>query len=207
MTNNTVTAYRTSSVDIRLVEVQDAAYAQVNDHHFALAVGRPTDISAALNQNFNAIRLVVQNKGTILGGNWMGRFELYVDGKLVGAYADEGVDLRPNQEHLVAELELQIVAPPQRNDEPAPLRITQKLQAVPGMTHADKNHLPKSYPFARFQNGVTIHLYTNSVNVDHVFVTDHTGACLFGGYVGWIHRSRLRKTLDEIRQEYSQYLE
>src|SRR5690242_14767544 len=111
MTTNTITTYRTSSVAIRLIEIRDAGYALVNDHHFALQVGRLTDISAALNQNFNTMRLFVQNKGIIIGGRWNGRFELSVNGKLVGAYADEGTDIRSNQDHLVAEIDIQIIEP------------------------------------------------------------------------------------------------
>ena len=206
MTTTILTAYRNSSISIRLIEIQDSGYALVNDHHFALQVGRPIDISAALNQTFNTLQLFVHNSGLIIGGHWNGRFELYVNGRLIGAYANEGTDIRTNQDHLVAQIELQLVEQSKPDSEPDVSRITHKLQLTSGMTNADKKDFPKSHPFIKFQNGVTIYVYKNVVGVDHVFVTDHTGTCVFGGYVGWMQAARLQEVLEGIRQEYSPYL-
>jgi len=62
--------------------------------------------------------LVVDNTGEAVpfighlpGGPWSGRFELYVAGGLVGAYADKGNDGPLRDQHIVAEIELFVTDP------------------------------------------------------------------------------------------------
>lgn len=164
------------------------------------------DVSAALSTSVNQIQLFVRNRGLIIGGAWSGRFEIYINGGLVGAYADEGTDVRPNQTHLVADIELQLTEPPRLDRAPEVSHIIQRLSATPGMTNASRSDLPRAHAVLAFQNGVTISLYKNALGVDHVFVTDHTGACVFGGYVGWIHSAGLERAIADIRVEYAQCL-
>ena len=206
MRTTTLTAYRSGSVSIRLTDIRHSGYALVSTNHFALPLGRSIDISAALSQKLNPIQLFVSNKGFIIGGRWEGRFEISVNGKLIGAYAENGFDIRRNQVHLVAEIEFQITEQPRNTRDPDISRIAHQLQRTLGMTTADKTDFAKADPFITFQNGATICLLKNFVGVDHVFVIDQSGTCVFGGYVGWVHAKGLRRVLNDIRHKYSQYI-
>ncbi len=77
-------------------------------------------------------------------------------------------------------------------------KVIQKLQSVPGMTDGNIKDFPKSQIKIKFPNGIALHTWQNSLRVDHIFVTDKEGNCVYGGYVGWLDGAKLKKVLAEI---------
>ena len=77
-------------------------------------------------------------------------------------------------------------------------RIIQRLQQIPGMTDTHYRNFERSQPYCIFPEGIEIRTWKNSAGVDHVFVADSAGKCLYSGYVGWIHATQLRQTLAEL---------
>jgi hypothetical protein len=119
MVKNTIQMIYGATVQVKLCEADDAGFVLVNDHHFALALDSSLNVSSALHKGVNRLKLVVDNTGTAIpfvgnlpGGPWSGRFELYIAGGLVGAYADKGHDGPGRGQHTVAEIELLVVDPP-----------------------------------------------------------------------------------------------
>lgn len=45
-----------------------------------------------------------------------------------------------------------------------------------------------------------IRVWRHPLGIDHVFVLAPNGACIYAGYVGWLHRSELWKALYQIRE-------
>jgi hypothetical protein len=125
MVKNAIQMVRGALVQVRLREADDRGFVMVNDHHFALALDQALDVSNALRPGINTLKLVVDNTGEAVpfighlpGGPWSGRFELWIAGGLVGAYADKGNDGPLRNQHTIAEIEL-IVAEPdpsEKND-------------------------------------------------------------------------------------------
>jgi len=88
--------------------------------------------------------------------------------------------------------------------QPSPeLEIIQRLQAVPGMTDAHRRDFDKAKVSMRFDSGLTLRLWKNPVRVDHVFLASPQNQCLYSGFVGWIHATALRRTIQEIQSEFS----
>lgn len=118
MVKNAIQMVGGATVQVRLREADDRGFVLVNDHHFALAIDQALDISQALRTGINTLKLVVDNTGEAVpfighlpGGPWSGRFELYVAGGLVGAYADKGNDGPLRDQHIVAEIEVLVTEP------------------------------------------------------------------------------------------------
>ncbi|MGK7898350.1 MAG: alpha/beta fold hydrolase [Xenococcus sp. (in: cyanobacteria)] len=86
----------------------------------------------------------------------------------------------------------QISDPPEDN---LATRIIQYLQQVPGMTDAHYRDFKRAQPYFTFPEGIQILTWKNPTGIDHVFVADSKGKCLYGGYVGWLHAGELRKAL------------
>ena len=78
-------------------------------------------------------------------------------------------------------------------------RIIQRLQKVPGMTDAHFRNFERSQIQLIFPEGIQMRTWKNPAGVDHVFVADSMGKCLYGGYVGWLHASQLHQTLSELK--------
>src|SRR4051794_33661293 len=118
MVKNAIQMVRGATVQVRLREADDRGFVTVNDHHFALALDQLLDVSNALRPGVNTLKLVVDNTGESVpfighlpGGPWSGRFELWIDGGLVGAYADKGNDGPLRNQHTIAEIELAVIKP------------------------------------------------------------------------------------------------
>ncbi len=207
MITTQLSAFETSKVEIRPIEFRDEAYVTVNEHYYALQPAVTSNISSGLREGSNVLQFVVTTCGLLervrrglADKDWCGRFELLIDGKRYGSYAGSGIGLLGGNKYIVATIELNII------QDPSILclrRILNKLQAVPGMTNADRGDCGKSTLYLLLKNGVEIRTWKNLVGFDHVFVTNSAGVCLFGGYVGWIHSQGLHQTLQEIRQEFS----
>lgn len=78
------------------------------------------------------------------------------------------------------------------------------LRAVPGMTDAHQRDFRRAVVSCTLDDSSTIRLWKNPLQVQHVFLADPQGRCLFGGYVGWAHAPGLLVVLDTIRQQFSQ---
>jgi hypothetical protein len=208
MTTSKLFAYNTSAIEIRLIEIRDEAFVTVNNHHFSLQVDAKTNISSVMEEGVNILRLFVTTyafperlRRGLADKDWRGRFELYVNGRLFGSYAQSGSVILGNSKHNVATIEIGI------EKDPGALQIMQivnRLQSVPGITPASKEQIQYAAPLIFFRDGATIQTWKNIVGVDHVFLTDQNGSCFFAGYVGWGHAEGLYKALADIRQEFSE---
>jgi pimeloyl-ACP methyl ester carboxylesterase len=94
--------------------------------------------------------------------------------------------------------------------DPSPLDFTaqliERLQSIPGMTDAHPRDFARSQPYITFANGFTIRLWTSPLHVDHIFVANPEGECLYSGFVGWMHRAALHQALAEIRNQSTSFL-
>ncbi len=80
--------------------------------------------------------------------------------------------------------------------------LVQRLRSVPGMTDAHRRDFYRSKVYLRFEDGTAIRMWKNPFQVEHVFVADSEGQCLYAGFVGWMHVEDLRKTLEDIKKQY-----
>jgi pimeloyl-ACP methyl ester carboxylesterase len=85
----------------------------------------------------------------------------------------------------------------------AMLDIVERLRALPGMTDAHRRDLRRARVHTFFRDGHTIRTWKNLVGVQHVFIADGEGQCLFAGFVGWLHARELRQTLAAIEHDYA----
>jgi hypothetical protein len=211
MVNNTMSVRDTSLVQIRLVEVRDTGHITVNDRHFALKAGETVNITSSLCEGTNMMTFVVNtdslkdNPGRLLSGKyqWLGRFEIYVDGEIAGSYSKRGTYLIGGKEHLIATLEVNVT---RDLSKPTVIQLINQFQQVEGIMSADKADFSKSNPHIFFKNGITIHLWKNYVGVDHVFISDSSGKCVYGGYVGWLQAQYLHSALQALHLDLKDYI-
>lgn len=92
-----------------------------------------------------------------------------------------------------------VITPPK-----ADLTVTliQRLRSVTGMTDAHQRDFCQAKTYLTFSNGVTLRRWNNPLQIEHVFVSNTQGECLYGGFVGWMHAKALHQVLDEIKQQY-----
>lgn len=79
--------------------------------------------------------------------------------------------------------------------------VIEQLRAIPGMTDAHLRDLPQSEPFLTLGDGSVLRVWRHPLGVDHVFVIAPNGACLYAGYVGWLHRTDLWNALNQLSQD------
>ncbi len=79
--------------------------------------------------------------------------------------------------------------------------LIQRLRLVVGMTDGHPRDFRRSKIHLTFKNRITLRTWKNPTQVDHVFVGDPAGQCLYSGFVGWLHAEGLRKVLQEIAKE------
>lgn len=202
-----ITIARPKSVQVRLTESRDAAYVTVNAYHFDLRVGATETVTAALQEGVNVLSFVVTTtrfREKVLNlaldrPQWHGRFELYLNGKLVSIFQDQGAALLGGGVYPIARLELTIFTPLLLPD---PLALAERLRGVPGMTATSPADLARAHEHARYQNQVSVRTWKNRFGVDFVYVCDAAGDCVYAGYVGWAHAGALRRALATIDDEY-----
>jgi uncharacterized protein CbrC (UPF0167 family) len=56
-----------------------------------------------------------------------------------------------------------------------------------------------------FKNGVAIHTWKNLVGIDHIFIAERSGQCVYGGYVGWSDAKYLQESLQNLCDEFEGY--
>ena len=71
------------------------------------------------------------------------------------------------------------------------------------MTPTHFQNVGYSTPYIILENNIKINVWKNLAEVDHVFLIDPAGNCLFAGYVGWVHRKKFYQTLQQIRNDFS----
>jgi len=210
MGNKPISVWDTSTVQIRLIEARDTAHIVVNNRHFALKPGETIDITPSLCQGVNITTLIVNtdslkdNPSRLLSGKseWLGRFEVYVDGSMAGSYLKRGAYIIGGKENIVASIDINVTKDVRK---PTVMQLINQLQTVQGITDADKTDISKSHPHLIFKNGVTVHTWKNYAGVDHVFITDGSGKCVYGGYVGWAHSKSLQNALQALHNELGEY--
>src|SRR4028119_1093880 len=95
--------------------------------------------------------------------------------------------------------------PPVRHLPPEPdlsAQLIQRLRLLPGMTEAHRRDFYRAKALINFKNGISILTWKNPVQVDHVFVANTEGQCLYGGFVGWMHAKALRITLEDMKKQH-----
>lgn len=211
MATNTISVGNISLVQVRLVEVRDTGHINVNDRHFALKAGASIDITPSFCEGINIITFVVNtdsikdDPSRLLSGKyeWLGRFEVYVDGAIAGSYSKRGTYIIGGKENVIASIEVNVAKDVSK---PTVMWLINQLQRVQGITDADKIDFPKSHPHIVFKNGVTVSTWKNYAGVDHVFITDRSGKYVYGGYVGWIHSKYLQSVLQTLHNELREYI-
>ncbi|HIK54539.1 MAG TPA: alpha/beta hydrolase [Synechococcales cyanobacterium M55_K2018_004] len=81
--------------------------------------------------------------------------------------------------------------------------VVARLNAVPGITDGHFRDFSRAKPVIHLKNGGTVRAWRNPLGVDHVFVADAKGTCVYAGFVGWLHRSDLKDALEEIRVAFA----
>lgn len=81
-------------------------------------------------------------------------------------------------------------------------KVIGRLQSVPGMTDASYRDFKRSQVVLSFRDGMTLRTWKNPLGINHVFLADRLGKCLYAGYVGWIHATGLRQAIEEIKEVY-----
>lgn len=208
MKKTAITIARPKSAHVRLTDARDAAHILVNSYHFDLSLGAPQEISSALTDGANVLLFVITTqrfKEKVLNlaldrPQWSGRFELFINNQLVSVFQDHGAALLGGGTYPIAKMDLTIFTPvvlPQAHE------LVARLRSIPGMTDARSRHVAQAQEELRFQNQVALLSWKNRFGVDYIFVTDQEGACVYGGYVGWVHAGGLRRAIEAIRTEYA----
>lgn len=77
--------------------------------------------------------------------------------------------------------------------------LIKRLQAIEGITDGHERDFPKATIFHTYENGVTLRTWKNLMGIDHVFVANSQGECLYSGFVGWLHAEAFHHTLDCLK--------
>ncbi len=80
--------------------------------------------------------------------------------------------------------------------------LIQLLRSVPGMTDAHRRDFYQSKPYLTLKDGLAICTWKNFWQIEHVFLTNDEKQYLYGGFVGWLHAEDLRKTLEDVKEQY-----
>ncbi|BBA79163.1 hypothetical protein RGRSB_0600 [cyanobacterium endosymbiont of Rhopalodia gibberula] len=80
--------------------------------------------------------------------------------------------------------------------------LIERLQAVPGMTYTQNRDFERSQVYLLFQDGKSIRIWKNSLNILYVFLANKNKECLYSGCVCWVHAQELQNSLEAIHQDY-----
>lgn len=81
-------------------------------------------------------------------------------------------------------------------------QLIERLRSIPGMTPIQNNDFERSQVYLMFQDGKTIRIWKNPLNVLFIFLADKNKNCLYSGCVGWLHAQELQDSLESIHQDY-----
>lgn len=77
-------------------------------------------------------------------------------------------------------------------------QLIQQLRQIPGITDAHYRDAHKGEAITSLSDGSLVRTWTNAMGLFHVFVMAPNGECLYGGYVGWLHRHTVHKLLKPL---------
>lgn len=80
--------------------------------------------------------------------------------------------------------------------------LIERLQAVPGMTDTQNRDFERSQVYLLFQDGKSIRVWKNSINIIYVFLANKNRECLYSGCVGLVHAQELQNSLEAIHKDY-----
>lgn len=78
--------------------------------------------------------------------------------------------------------------------------VIRSLRAVPGMTAAGYRDFGRARMRCELGDGVTLRTWKNPAQVQHIYVADRDGNCLFAGYVGWGHGKGIAEVVEAMEQ-------
>ena len=80
-------------------------------------------------------------------------------------------------------------------------QIIRSLRATPGMIATDYRGFRRSQVILALKQGITIRVWKNFAQIEHIFVADSLEQCLYAGFVSWRDKQPLRTTLKQIQQD------
>ncbi|WP_017303435.1 alpha/beta fold hydrolase [Spirulina subsalsa] len=80
--------------------------------------------------------------------------------------------------------------------------LIQHLRQVEGITDAHPRNFARSQKIADLGDGLELRGWKNVVGVNHVFLGDKQGQCLYGGFVGWKDALGLDQCIEGIVREF-----
>lgn len=80
--------------------------------------------------------------------------------------------------------------------------VIQQLRQIPGMTDAHHRDAHRGHTLFSLSDGSSLRMWTNGFGVPHIFVISQYGECLYGGFVGWIHRGDLQVALCQLQNNF-----
>lgn len=83
--------------------------------------------------------------------------------------------------------------------------LVERLQRVPGMTSAHLRDFPRATLALELRDGTTLRTWKNPLGVNHIFVADARGHCVFGGFVGWAHAGGLAQAIRALEHQLDQH--
>lgn len=91
-----------------------------------------------------------------------------------------------------------------RGDRPAPLPchpLVQALQAIPGMTDDRPTYLSQASLVFALADGTQLRQWRSALAIEHLYVVNAAGICLYAGYVGWGDRGALQQALARVQAD------
>jgi hypothetical protein len=80
-------------------------------------------------------------------------------------------------------------------------RVIQFLHALP-ITDGHPRDFDKATEWIILREGLTLRLWKNLLGVDHLFVADREGKCLYSGYFGWKDAPAFYAAIGDLRQKF-----
>ncbi len=84
--------------------------------------------------------------------------------------------------------------------------VIQRLQSIPAMTAAHRRDFVYSKPCLTFNTGMKIRWWKNPVQVEHIFIENSHGICIFAGFVGWKHTQDVHQCLANMAEDFKDLL-
>jgi hypothetical protein len=81
--------------------------------------------------------------------------------------------------------------------------LIQTLRSFPGLIDGHRRDFCYSKPYIVFNNGIAIHTWRNPLQMEHIFLADGGGNCLYSGFVSWFDAKSLYQVLQKIKEEYT----
>ncbi len=78
--------------------------------------------------------------------------------------------------------------------------VIRSLRSVPGMTAAGYRDFAKAQVRCELGDGITLRTWKNPAQIQHIYVADRGGNCLFAGYVGWGHGKGITQVVEAVKQ-------